>query len=69
MTFLASLLNLSDSKTKSASYHSQKLWETVKSRYLGSLGESKIWKVSEWVNETLVIFCEHEVSSIEKYGF
>jgi hypothetical protein len=53
-----------DKNNSSIVYHFQRTWDTLKSKYLPSLRGERLTRLAEWVNETLVLFCEHDLSNV-----
>lgn len=45
-------------------FHFQRCWDTTKTKYLCRVRGAKLSRFTEWLNDTMVLFCEHELTNI-----
>ncbi|CAM6002266.1 unnamed protein product [Sphagnum balticum] len=53
-----------DRNNSAVLFHFQRCWDTVKTKYLCSVKGIKVYRLTEWLNDTLVLFCEHELANV-----
>lgn len=53
-----------DRNNSAVLFHFQRCWDTTKTKYLCSVKGTKLCRLTEWLNDTLVLFCEHELANV-----